>query len=143
MKIFSSFRAPVKFIKYLQANVTIRYMVDVATFCLQRAGILKRLADLLLEREARIMEENKKDLKVASSLSAPLKSRLQLSHPKLLSLSEGLHQLADDVVKHDNVGEVIRRTLIGEGLTLVQQKVPIGVLLVIFESRPDCLIQVR
>ena len=80
---------------------------------------------------------------MASSLSAPLRSRLQLSRPKLQSLSEGLRQLARDIVSHDNVGEVIRRTLIGEGLTLVQQKVPIGVLLVIFESRPDCLIQVR
>ena len=89
------------------------------------------------------MEENKKDLKMASSLSASLKSRLQLSRPKLLSLCDGLRQLANDIVRHDNVGEVIRRTLVGEGLTLVQRKVPIGVLLVIFESRPDCLIQVK
>ena len=97
----------------------------------------------MLEKEARIIEENKKDLKLASSLSAPLKSRLQLSRPKLHSLSEGLRQLARDIVKHDNVGEVVRRTLVGDGLTLVQHKVPIGVLLVIFESRPDCLVQVR
>ena len=80
---------------------------------------------------------------MASTLSAPLRSRLQLSRPKLQSLSEGLRQLAGDIVRHDNVGEAIRKTLVGEGLTLVQQKVPIGVLLVIFESRPDCLIQVR
>lgn len=80
---------------------------------------------------------------MASSLSAPLRSRLQLSRPKLQNLSEGLRQLARDIVSHDNVGEPIRKTLVGEGLTLVQQKVPIGVLLVIFESRPDCLIQVK
>jgi delta-1-pyrroline-5-carboxylate synthetase len=80
---------------------------------------------------------------MATSLSAPLRSRLQLSRPKLHGLSEGLRQLARDIVSHDNVGEAIRKTLVGEGLTLVQQKVPIGVLLVIFESRPDCLIQVR
>ena len=97
----------------------------------------------MLEKEARIMEENKKDLKLASSLSAPLRSRLHLSRPKLQSLSDGLRQLARDIAHHDNVGEVIRKTLVGEGLTLLQQKVPIGVLLVIFESRPDCLIQVR
>ena len=80
---------------------------------------------------------------MAATLSAPLRSRLQLSRPKLQSLSEGLRQLARDIVSHDNVGEPIRKTLVGEGLTLVQQKVPIGVLLVIFESRPDCLIQVK
>lgn len=118
-------------------------MIDGKFNFFQRASILNRLADLLHEKEARIIEENKKDLKVASSLSAPLRSRLQLSRPKLQSLSEGLRQLARDIISHDNVGEAIRKTLVGEGLTLVQQKVPIGVLLVIFESRPDCLIQVR
>lgn len=89
------------------------------------------------------MDANKKDLELASSLSAPLRDRLHLSRAKLQSLSDGLRQLAHGVVERDNVGEVIRRTLVGNGLTLVQQKVPIGVLLVIFESRPDCLIQVR
>lgn len=118
-------------------------MTQISPFFFQRASILNRLADLLHEKEARIIEENKKDLKLASSLSAPLRSRLQLSRPKLQSLSEGLRQLARDITSHDNVGELIRKTLVGEGLTLVQQKVPIGVLLVIFESRPDCLIQVR
>ena len=108
----------------------------------QRADVLKRLAELIMDREASILKANERDLKMASKLSAPLQSRLKLTHTKLKNLRDGLHQLADGIIRGDHVGQKIRKTLIGEGLFLEQQKVPIGVLLVIFESRPDCLIQV-
>ena len=57
-------------------------------------------------------------------------------------MAEGLQQLATSVMERDLVDEVLQRTLVGEGLQLEKQRVPIGVLLVIFESRPDCLPQV-
>ena len=88
------------------------------------------------------MIQNKLDLDSALSLAAPLHSRLKLTHEKLVSLSSGLKQLATSVREDDCVKKTISKTLVGRGLTLTQQKVPIGVLLVIFESRPDCLIQV-
>lgn len=96
-----------------------------------------------MERESEILSANKRDLAVASSLSAPLFSRLQLTPKILRSLADGLLQLAREVVEDDLVGSVVRRVLVGEELELVQQRVPIGVLLVIFESRPDCLPQAR
>lgn len=108
----------------------------------QRANILERLAGLVLEREREILDHNKLDLNNASALAAPLRSRLELTHEKLQSLSSGLRQLAVSVRADDHVKKTIRKTLVGNGLVLTQQKVPIGVLLVIFESRPDCLIQV-
>ena len=78
----------------------------------------------------------------ASGLSAPLKSRLSLSEAKLRGVADGLRQLGDKVRSEDIMGQVLKRTLVADKLELVQIRVPIGVLLVIFESRPDCLPQV-
>ena len=41
------------------------------------------------------------------------------------------------------VGEEMEKMKVGEGLELVRRRVPLGVVLVVFESRPDCLVQVR
>ncbi|XP_058882042.1 delta-1-pyrroline-5-carboxylate synthase-like isoform X2 [Acipenser ruthenus] len=109
----------------------------------QRAEIICQLADLLTDQREDILAANKKDLEVAISggrLSQPLLKRLSLSPSKLNSLSIGLRQIA--VSSQDSVGRVMRRTRIANNLELEQITVPIGVLLVIFESRPDCLPQV-
>lgn len=97
---------------------------------------------MLLEKQDKILEANAKDLEEASKggLATPLLSRLSLSQSKLKTLSTGLKQIADS--SYDNVGRVIRKTKLAENLMLRQVTVPIGVLLVIFESRPDSLPQV-
>ena len=71
----------------------------------------------------------------------PMYSRLAMSNQKILSLSDGLRQIAD--ASYENVGRVVRRTQISDTMELEQKTVPIGVLMVIFESRPDCLPQVQ
>ncbi|XP_011297947.1 delta-1-pyrroline-5-carboxylate synthase [Fopius arisanus] len=107
-----------------------------------RARAIDNLADLLQSRQSEILAANSKDLEEAEKLGLekPLLSRLALTPSKLESLSAGLHQIAASSLK--NVGRVLRRTKISEGLELKQITVPIGVLLVIFESRPDSLPQV-
>ena len=68
-------------------------------------------------------------------------ARLVLSPHKLMGLADGLRQIAQ--TSHQNVGRVLRHTKMADGMVLKQVTVPIGVLLVIFESRPDCLPQVK
>ncbi|XP_043257087.1 delta-1-pyrroline-5-carboxylate synthase isoform X1 [Colletes gigas] len=108
----------------------------------ERASCINALADLLETRQTGILEANAKDMEDAqkNGLAKPLLSRLSLTPAKLKSLSSGLRQIADDSLT--NVGRVIRRTKLADGLELKQITVPIGVLLVIFESRPDSLPQV-
>lgn len=74
-------------------------------------------------------------------MAPPMVARLSLNEHKLLSLAEGLKQIAAS--SSDTVGRVISRTLVAEGMVLRKITVPIGVLIVIFESRPDCLPQVK
>lgn len=108
----------------------------------ERASSVHTLADLLITKQAQILEANAKDLEEAkkNGLAKAMVSRLSLTPSKLKSLSIGLKQIADS--SHQNVGRVLRHTKLAEDLVLKQVTVPIGVLLVIFESRPDSLPQV-
>lgn len=100
------------------------------------------MAELLVEKKDQIMEANAKDLNEATKggVAKPLLDRLSLSPGKLKTLSTGLKQIADS--SYENVGRVLRKTRLADNLVLQQVTVPIGVLLVIFESRPDSLPQV-
>lgn len=79
-------------------------------------------------------------LHITGRMPPAMLKRLSLSSAKLSSLAIGLRQIA--VSSQDSVGQVLRRTRVANNLDLEQITVPIGVLLVIFESRPDCLPQV-
>lgn len=107
-----------------------------------RADIIYKLANSLIDRKDEILSANKKDVSEAemSGLSAPMVSRLKLTENKLNVLAEGLRQIAD--TSESIVGRVILHTKLAENLDLKQITVPVGVLLVIFESRPDALPQV-
>ncbi len=106
-----------------------------------RDRVLRQLAALLEERSEQLLEENRKDLAEAraSGLAAPLLSRLALSGSKLETLRQGVAKLARD---RDLLGREIRKTELDEGLVLRQVRSPIGVLLIIFESRPDAVVQI-
>ncbi|XP_034067112.1 delta-1-pyrroline-5-carboxylate synthase isoform X1 [Gymnodraco acuticeps] len=109
----------------------------------KRSEIICHLAELLTERQEEILAANKMDMDLAVNtglLPAAMLKRLSLSSAKLNSLALGLHQIA--VAAQDSVGRVLRRTRVAHNLELEQITVPIGVLLVIFEARPDCLPQV-
>ncbi|XP_066913761.1 delta-1-pyrroline-5-carboxylate synthase-like [Clytia hemisphaerica] len=109
----------------------------------ERAQIIQQLAELIQENHHEILTANQKDMEAArrdGTMAASLISRLALTPQKLNVLTEGLRQIAES--SKNILGRPIRATRVGDGLDLHQITVPIGVLLVIFESRPDCLPQV-
>ncbi|CAF1373945.1 unnamed protein product [Rotaria sp. Silwood1] len=107
----------------------------------QRKTIINKMASNLIEYSQDILEANKQDVEEAmkEGLKASLLNRLDLSQKKLKALSIGLQQIAE---KTDILGQVVRQTRLADGIMLKQITVPIGVLLVIFESRPDSLPQI-
>jgi len=106
-----------------------------------RRNILHAIANSLIERQNEIMEANKIDLATAAQnkTSMPLVKRLGLTPEKFASLEAGIRQLAD---MDDQLGVIKTKRELAEGLELSLTTVPIGVLMIIFESRPDSLPQI-
>jgi glutamate-5-semialdehyde dehydrogenase len=98
------------------------------------------LADAIEAHIPTLLEENAKDCtEHAPSLEPAMAQRLQLSAEKLATLVSGLRGLEHT---EDPLGKLLARTELDEGLTLDKISVPLGVVCVIFESRPDVFYQV-
>lgn len=107
----------------------------------QRNHLLNTLADLIEKNQEHILEINLLDVEAAEQeqLSAPLLSRLKLTPSKCGGMAEGLRSLAQ---LDDPLGHVQYAKQLSDGLNLYRVSCPIGVIGVIFESRPDALIQI-
>ena len=102
-----------------------------------RSEILERFACLLQSHTSDLLSANARDVAAAQSatdLSPALLARLHLTASKLAELHTGILQI---VSAPDPLGVESRLTELTPGLLLRQVTVPLGVLLVIFESRPD------
>jgi len=97
---------------------------------------LLQMADALERRTAEILQENVEDLAAGrrKGLSAPLLDRLLLDEHRILTMAEGIRSVA---VLPDPVGEVIEGWRTTEGLAIEKRRVPLGVVAVIYESRPN------
>jgi delta-1-pyrroline-5-carboxylate synthetase len=106
-----------------------------------RQDILRAIADSILSRQDEIMAANALDVAAAKTdnISSQLQNRLKLTEEKLKVLATGIRHIAD---LPDPLGIVKAKRELAEGLILSQITVPIGVLLVIFESRPDSMPQI-
>ncbi len=106
-----------------------------------RNNVLLVLADKLEQHQKSILEANALDVAKAEAegLSAPLLSRLKLTTTKCARMVEGLRSLAE---LPDPLGHVQYARELCNGLNLYRVACPIGVIGVIFESRPDALIQI-
>jgi len=97
---------------------------------------LEKSAEMLINRSKEIIESNKKDVENArvNHVKASLLDRLILNEQRIASMSEGLVQIAG---LDDPVGEVLNMKRLPNGLTLGQRRVPMGVIGIIYESRPN------
>lgn len=102
----------------------------------QKNDILRAMADGLVSREALILEANAKDLAKAESngLSKAMIDRLMLNPKRLSAIAQAVREVAD---LPDPVGEVLADWTRPNGLRIVKKRVPIGVIGIIFESRPN------
>ena len=116
------------------------YQISVST-SEQRNSVLSSLARLLTENRERIFSANQADhdAAVAENLSSPLLHRLTFGEEKLNQVVKGLYALSE---LPDPINRTLAATEITEGLKLYRVSSPIGVIGVIFESRPDALIQI-
>ncbi len=109
----------------------------------RRSVLLRALADALREPEARgaVFAANALDLERAKAegVAAPLVKRLGLDAAKLDSVCDGLEQLA---AMPDLIGRATLRRELDDGLVLERVSCPLGLLGVVFESRPDALVQI-
>jgi len=103
--------------------------------------VLKSISEALLLNQTDIIEANRKDLAEAerTGLSMPLRKRLTFDEGKIQSVVEGIKSL---ITLPDPVGRKLLGTEMDEGLSLYRVSCPIGVIGIIFESRPDALIQI-
>ena len=107
----------------------------------QRNNALKAVKEaLLLDKEA-IFEANHKDMEAAkeNNIAPAVMKRLKFDEGKLADVCGGIDQL---VSLEDPLGKLSLARELDEGLTLYKVSVPIGVIGIIFEARPDALVQI-
>ncbi|GCE77138.1 glutamate-5-semialdehyde dehydrogenase [Cellulomonas biazotea] len=97
---------------------------------------LHALADALVEATAEIVAANAEDLERgrADGLPAGLLDRLELTPERIVGIADALRELA---ALPDPVGEVVRGSTLPNGLRLRQLRVPMGVVGMIYEARPN------
>ena len=102
----------------------------------QKNKALLAMADSLLEHSQEILAANQLDMDraKASGMRESMQDRLRLTIPRIEGMAEGLRQVA---ALKDPIGEVIGGSRLSNGLLLTKVRVPIGVIGIIYEARPN------
>ncbi|NPA52625.1 MAG: glutamate-5-semialdehyde dehydrogenase [Aquificae bacterium] len=129
-----------KYIEYIAQNAKKSQKKLLKLNTKTKDDTLLKTAQLLIERKNEIIEENKKDLEKArrKGYSKALLDRLTLNEKRI----EGMVKVLQDVASlPDPVGEVIHMWTRPNGLRVGQMRVPLGTILIIYESRPNVTIE--
>ena len=117
-----------------QAKVAGRQIAKLSTAA--KNDLLNQVAKALVAESAYIITENAKDMANAkeNGISEIMQDRLLLTEDRIVGIAEGVRQVAD---LQDPIGQVVRGYTNLDGLNIVQKRVPMGVIAMIFESRPN------
>ena len=117
-----------------QAKVAGRQIAKLSTAA--KNDLLNQVAKALVAESAYIISENAKDMANAkeNGISEIMQDRLLLTEDRIAGIAEGVRQVAD---LQDPIGQVVRGYTNLDGLKIVQKRVPMGVIAMIFESRPN------
>ncbi|MFM6977734.1 MAG: glutamate-5-semialdehyde dehydrogenase [Micrococcales bacterium] len=107
----------------------------------QRAEALHNIAKLLVERTPEIMAANGKDIErgQANDMTVSTQDRIRLDEKRIRSISESVTKIT---TLPDPLGDVLRGMTLPNGLKLTQIRVPLGVVGVIYEARPNVTIDI-
>lgn len=102
----------------------------------QKNEVLDAIAKALCEKSEYILAENEKDMKQAKEkgISDSLLDRLKLTEDRIHAMADGVREL---IVLPDPVGEVTHMSTRPNGLTIGKKRVPLGVIGIIYEARPN------
>ncbi len=102
----------------------------------QKNAILRAMAQEIRQRATQIIEANQQDLQAATAkgLSAAMLDRLRLDESRIAAMASGIDQVA---TLHDPCGELLSDVTRPNGMRIRQVRVPIGVIGIIYESRPN------
>ena len=117
-----------------QAKVAGRQIAKLSTAA--KNDLLNQVAKALVAESADIITENAKDMANAkeNGISEIMQDRLLLTEDRIAGIAEGVRQVAE---LQDPIGQVVRGYTNLDGLKIVQKRVPMGVIAMIFESRPN------
>lgn len=106
-----------------------------------RNTILANVKAALLKNQDMIFEANKKDMEYAqkNGIADSVRKRLKFDAQKLKDVTDGINQL---IQLPDPIGQTLIQKELDEGLRLYRISCPIGVIGIIFEARPDALVQI-
>ena len=107
----------------------------------KKDAILAAVREALLAAKEEIFDANRLDLEAAEKNNVPqqVQKRLKFNEAKLADVCAGIDQL---ISLEDPVGRTLLKRQMDEGLILERKSCPIGVIGVIFEARPDALVQI-
>jgi len=123
-------------IRNLAAGVRSAAVRLAAASSVAKDAALRAMADRIEAEAAPLQRENARDLEAGekAGLSAALLDRLRLTDARIAAMADGLRQVA---ALPDPVGAVLGGTVRPNGLRITKVRVPLGVIAIIYESRPN------